>query len=241
VPSCPPPRPLCWLSPVLRVQPGCCHVLGFFYPQLKRRAHRDLQKQGDIFILGKDQKGIQLSKLIEGQVWEYTQEPQLLLWLHGEEVLVPKAHGLGGFLFWLIGYIIISSTAHVLPNKASDFNRKHPQLHIGIRWSIEMAQRLRALFRRPWVQIPATTWWLTTTCNEIWLPLLVCLKIATVYIWILEKKKRWSVEILSKRQLKDTVDLLCMHPKLVYAGLNLPLFIGWTGNTFEQKLFQSWY
>jgi hypothetical protein len=37
------------------------------------------------------------------------------------------------------------------------------------------------LFQRSWVQFPATTWWLTTICNEIWCPLLVCLKKATVY------------------------------------------------------------
>jgi hypothetical protein len=48
----------------------------------------------------------------------------------------------------------------------------------------EMAQREEhwLLFRRPWVQIPATTWWLTTTCNEIWWPFLACLKSATVYL-----------------------------------------------------------
>jgi hypothetical protein len=37
------------------------------------------------------------------------------------------------------------------------------------------------LFQRSWVQIPATTWWLTTICNGIRSPLLVCLKMATVY------------------------------------------------------------
>jgi hypothetical protein len=31
-------------------------------------------------------------------------------------------------------------------------------------------------FQRSWVQIPATTWWLTTICNEIWCSLLVCPK-----------------------------------------------------------------
>ena len=37
------------------------------------------------------------------------------------------------------------------------------------------------LFQRSWVQFPATTWWLTAICNEIWCPLLVCLKTVTVY------------------------------------------------------------
>ena len=34
------------------------------------------------------------------------------------------------------------------------------------------------------VQISATTWWLTTICNEIWCPLLEYLRIATVYLHI---------------------------------------------------------
>jgi hypothetical protein len=41
----------------------------------------------------------------------------------------------------------------------------------------EMAQWLRALTA---LQFPATTWWLTTICNGIQCPLLVCLKTATV-------------------------------------------------------------
>jgi hypothetical protein len=47
----------------------------------------------------------------------------------------------------------------------------------------------RLLFRRSEVQIPATTWWLTTIRNEIWLPLLECLKIATVYLHIIKINK----------------------------------------------------
>jgi hypothetical protein len=43
------------------------------------------------------------------------------------------------------------------------------------------------LFQRSWVQIPATTWWLTTIRNETWCPLLVCLKTATVYLHIRNK------------------------------------------------------
>jgi hypothetical protein len=37
------------------------------------------------------------------------------------------------------------------------------------------------LFQRSWVQFPATTWWLTTICNGIRCPFLVCLKRATAY------------------------------------------------------------
>jgi hypothetical protein len=46
----------------------------------------------------------------------------------------------------------------------------------------------RLLFWRSRVQIPATTWWLTTICKEIWLPLLVRLKSATVYLHIIINK-----------------------------------------------------
>jgi hypothetical protein len=52
----------------------------------------------------------------------------------------------------------------------------------------EMAQQVKKhwlLFRKSWVQIPATTWWLTTTRNEIWHPLLEHLKAATVYVCII--------------------------------------------------------
>jgi hypothetical protein len=45
----------------------------------------------------------------------------------------------------------------------------------------------RLLFRRSGVQIPATTWWLTTIRNEIWCLLLGCLKTATVYLHIINK------------------------------------------------------
>jgi hypothetical protein len=46
-------------------------------------------------------------------------------------------------------------------------------------WLSSLEQWL--LFQRSWVQVPATTWWLTTICKGIWCPLLVYLKIATVY------------------------------------------------------------
>jgi len=51
----------------------------------------------------------------------------------------------------------------------------------------EMAQRLRALTALPKVlsSIPSNTWWLTTICNEIRCPLLVCLKTATMYLYII--------------------------------------------------------
>jgi hypothetical protein len=57
----------------------------------------------------------------------------------------------------------------------------------------------RLLFRRSRVQIPATTWWLTTICNEIWCPLLVCLKTATVYLHIIINKS------LKKKSLSQTI------------------------------------
>jgi hypothetical protein len=52
----------------------------------------------------------------------------------------------------------------------------------------EMAQQVRLLFQRSLVQIPATTWWLTTMRNEICHPLLVCLKTAIVYLCIIINK-----------------------------------------------------
>jgi hypothetical protein len=45
------------------------------------------------------------------------------------------------------------------------------------------------LFQRPPVQFPATTWWLTTICNGIRCPLLVCLKTATVYSYTINSLK----------------------------------------------------
>jgi hypothetical protein len=47
-------------------------------------------------------------------------------------------------------------------------------------------------FRRSWVQISATTWWFTTTCNEIWSLLLALLKTASVYLLIINKSLVWS-------------------------------------------------
>ena len=58
----------------------------------------------------------------------------------------------------------------------------------------------RLLFWRSRIQIPATTWWLTTIHSEIWLPLLVHLKTPTVYLDIiinksLKKKRIWSGQL----------------------------------------------
>jgi hypothetical protein len=47
-------------------------------------------------------------------------------------------------------------------------------------WDGSVGKSTRLLFRRSRVQIPAATWWLTTICKEIWLPLLECLKTATM-------------------------------------------------------------
>ena len=60
-----------------------------------------------------------------------------------------------------------------------------------------MAQWLRTLngLLKVLSSNPTTTWWLTTTRNEIWCPLLVCSKTATVYLCVilnksLKKKKK---------------------------------------------------
>jgi hypothetical protein len=55
-------------------------------------------------------------------------------------------------------------------------------------WDGSVGKSTRLLFRRFEVQIPATTWWLTTIRNKIWCPLLVCLKTATVYLHIIINK-----------------------------------------------------
>jgi hypothetical protein len=54
-------------------------------------------------------------------------------------------------------------------------------------WDGSVGKSTRLLFWRSRVQIPATTWWLTTIPNEIWCPLLECLKTATVYLHIINK------------------------------------------------------
>jgi hypothetical protein len=52
-------------------------------------------------------------------------------------------------------------------------------------WDGSVGKSTRLLFQRSRVQIPATTWSLTTIRNKIWLPLLVCLKTARVYLQII--------------------------------------------------------
>jgi hypothetical protein len=70
--------------------------------------------------------------------------------------------------------------------KKSQNNNNNKKMTIG---AGEMTQGRSTwlFFRRSRVQIPATTWWLTTIRNEIWHPLLVCLKTATVYLHIINK------------------------------------------------------
>jgi hypothetical protein len=58
---------------------------------------------------------------------------------------------------------------------------------LGGWWDGSLGKSTQLLFRRSGVQIPATTWWLTTTHNEIWLPFLECRKTATVYLHIINK------------------------------------------------------
>jgi hypothetical protein len=52
-------------------------------------------------------------------------------------------------------------------------------------WDGSVGKSTRLLFRRSGVQIPATTWWLTTIRNKI--SLLECLRTATVYLHIINK------------------------------------------------------
>jgi hypothetical protein len=54
-------------------------------------------------------------------------------------------------------------------------------------WDGSVGKSTWLLYRRSRVQIPATTWWLTTIRNEIWFPLLECLKTATMYFHIINK------------------------------------------------------
>jgi hypothetical protein len=91
---------------------------------------------------------------------------------------------------------------HLVENGKSQFitaKRSRPELkatsHIHSQeqrgwgwWDGSVGKSTRLLFWRSRVQIPATTWWLTTIRNKIWLPLLVCLKTATVYLHIIINK-----------------------------------------------------
>jgi hypothetical protein len=90
------------------------------------------------------------------------------------------------------------------------------------------SQQVRALTALPkvLVQILATTWWLTTTRNEIWRPLLVCLKSVSGYLCIIIKclgqseadqsEQRSFLKILNNSQQphegsQPSVQLQCTH------------------------------
>jgi hypothetical protein len=75
---------------------------------------------------------------------------------------------------------------------------KDQNVELGGWWDGSVGKSTWLLFQRSGVQIPATTWWLTTICNKIWLPLLECLKTATVYLHIINKSlKKKNVELLA--------------------------------------------
>jgi hypothetical protein len=83
-------------------------------------------------------------------------------------------------------------------------------------WDGSVSKSTRLLFRRSGVQIPATTWWLTTICNKIWLPLLECLKTATVYLHIINK-------YLKKKSIFQRKGPVClnMNPESLWPSLGL--------------------
>jgi hypothetical protein len=104
---------------------------------------------------------------------------------------------------WLFGCLNVS-VYHVW-SRVHRSERRYciPWIRISCRgwWDGSVGKSTRLLFWRSRVQIPATTWWLTTIRNEIWLPLLVCLKTATVHLhiinkYIFKKKKEFHVELL---------------------------------------------
>jgi hypothetical protein len=74
-------------------------------------------------------------------------------------------------------------------------------------WDGSVGKSTRLLFRRSEFQIPATTWWLTTISSEIWLPLLECLKTATVYLYIIKINKSLKKKWVQKREyeIKNTM------------------------------------
>jgi hypothetical protein len=85
-----------------------------------------------------------------------------------------------------------------IPNDLKVFqilSKKSKYLNSQGWWDGSAGKSTQLLFRRSGVQIPATTWWLTTTRNEIRLPFLECWKTVTVYLHIINKfflKKKWS-------------------------------------------------
>jgi hypothetical protein len=66
------------------------------------------------------------------------------------------------------------------------------------------------LFQRSWVQIPANTWWLTTIRDEIWRPLLVCLKTATMYLDIIINLFKTKNKT-NKQKKNKTITLKCLQ------------------------------
>jgi hypothetical protein len=74
-------------------------------------------------------------------------------------------------------FIKASATVLVETEAANSWAKMLPQLE----WWEAVRKNHWLLFQRSWVHFPATTWWLTTICNGIWCPLLVCLKTATVH------------------------------------------------------------
>ena len=85
--------------------------------------------------------------------------------------------------------------------KIKKCNKKKKKRKEKRSWAREMWLNLEEdwlLFWRSWVQIPATTWRLTTIYNGIRCPLLECLKRVTVYSYIkdfLFKKRKWFKQL----------------------------------------------
>jgi hypothetical protein len=91
-----------------------------------------------------------------------------------------------GHVAWTLtpfGRLVGDSCAAV---QATLYTATHHSIRKGW-WDGSVGKSTRLLFQRSGVQIPATTWWLTTIRNKIWCPLLVCLKTATVYLHIINK------------------------------------------------------
>ena len=90
-----------------------------------------------------------------------------------------------GKIFWPL-----ARTAQGWKQRAESFYILNFSLFQRICWAGGMAQRVTALtaLLKVLSSNPTPTWWLTTTCNKIWRPLLVCLKTATVYLCILINK-----------------------------------------------------
>ena len=81
---------------------------------------------------------------------------------------------------WVLGLKVCAT----MPNPTGVLMAK---IHKQGWWDGSVGKSTRLFFQRSRIQIPATTWWLTTIWNKIWHPLLECLKIATVYLHIINK------------------------------------------------------